>query len=82
MPESARYNTSSIQEGTYPSTRGLSVQYVDRIKIYTDETAYVPGPETNLLSINLSNGWNFISVPRVLNAENALEGISWKTLLP
>ena len=61
MPESDRYNFSAA----YPSTRGLSVQFVDRIKIYTDE------PETTLLSLNLSNGWNFISVPRVLNAENA-----------
>ncbi|MEA5036890.1 hypothetical protein SDC9_34992 [bioreactor metagenome] len=67
MPESDRYNYSNI----YPSTRGLSVQYVDRIRIYTNETVYVPEPGTTLISLNLSDGWNFISVPRVLNAENA-----------
>ncbi len=40
MPENERYNYSS----SYPSTRGLSVQYVDRIQIYTDETEYTKAP--------------------------------------
>ncbi|MEA5036892.1 hypothetical protein SDC9_34994 [bioreactor metagenome] len=44
MPESDRYNYSSTPSTSYPSTRGLSVQYVDRIKIYTDETEYIPTP--------------------------------------
>ncbi|ABN07878.1 hypothetical protein Mlab_1717 [Methanocorpusculum labreanum Z] len=40
MPEGDWYNYSTI----YPSTRGLSVRSVDRIKIYTEETEYNPTP--------------------------------------
>ncbi|NCB26332.1 MAG: hypothetical protein EOM62_12790, partial [Bacteroidia bacterium] len=42
MPESDRYNFS----GTLPSTRGLSVYNVNKIKIYTNETDYTPTPTT------------------------------------
>ncbi|MEA5086797.1 MAG: hypothetical protein VB007_06200 [Methanocorpusculum sp.] len=45
MPESDRYNYSNTPSTSYPSTRGLSVQFVDRIKIYTDETEYTPTPD-------------------------------------
>jgi DMSO/TMAO reductase YedYZ molybdopterin-dependent catalytic subunit len=44
MPENERYNYST----SYPSTRGLSVQYVDRIQIYTDETEYTKTPTPTL----------------------------------
>ncbi|MDD2249378.1 MAG: hypothetical protein PHF90_06540, partial [Methanocorpusculum sp.] len=48
MPESDRYNYSNTPSTSYPSTRGLSVQYVDRIRICTDETAYVPNEPVDL----------------------------------
>ncbi|ABN07879.1 hypothetical protein Mlab_1718 [Methanocorpusculum labreanum Z] len=55
MPESDRYNYSSI----YPSTRGLSVRSVDRIMIYTEETAYTPSEPAALI----------ISGPKILTSD-------------
>ena len=85
MPEPDRYNYSDSGK-EYPSTSGLSVKFVNRIFIYTDETEYTPAePEFELTgydrAVSIDDGMSTIPADRISSktdtviANNSLAGM-------